>query len=107
MLNAYLLLGISIAFELLGTSMLAATKGWTVPKYTAFCITCYGICYLFFGLCLEDIDLSVAYATWGAVGMVVTPIVGYLFYHQQLTKIGLFAVALIIGSVVTLNLWGW
>lgn len=56
--------------------------------------------------CLSDIDLSIGYATWGTVGTIVAPIVGYFIYKQKLTRIGVFALILIMVSIVTLNLFG-
>lgn len=107
MVFAYFLLAISIAFEMVAASVTTSTKGFTIPKPTIICILGYGFSYFFFGLCLSKIDLSVGYATWGAVGTIVTPIVGYFIYKQKITKIGIFALILIIVSIITLNLFGW
>lgn len=104
---AYLLLAASIACELVATSVNTSTKGFTVLKPTIICIAGYASSYYLFGLCLADINLSVGYATWGAVGTIVTPIVGYLFYKQKITKTGLIALLMIIISTITLNIWGW
>lgn len=104
---AYFLLAVSIACELVATSVTTSTRGFTVLKPTIICILGYGFSYFFFGLCLSEIDLSVGYATWGAVGTIVTPIVGYFVYKQKLTKIGVFALFLIIVSIIALNLFGW
>ena len=107
MLVAYLYLSISIVFEMVAASVVVQSKGWTVPKPTIICIVGYAFRYYLFGLCLSDIDLGVGYATWGAVGTIVTPIVGYFIYKQKLSKWGLFALILIIISTLTLNLFGW
>lgn len=104
---AYFLLAVSIGCEMVAASVTTSTKGFTVLKPTIICIVGYGFSYYFFGLCLSDIDLSVGYATWGAVGTVVTPIVGYFVYKQKITKTGIFALILIITSIITLNLFGW
>lgn len=104
---AYFLLAVSIACELVAASVTTSTRGFTVLKPTIICILGYGFSYFFFGLCLSEIDLSVGYATWGAVGTIVTPIVGYFVYKQKLTKIGVFALFLIIVSIIALNLFGW
>lgn len=104
---AYFLLAVSIGCEMVAASVTTSTKGFTVLKPTIICILGYGFSYYFFGLCLSDIDLSVGYATWGAVGTIVTPIVGYVVYKQKITKIGVFALILIITSIITLNLFGW
>ena len=104
---AYFLLAVSIACELVAASVTTSTRGFTVLKPTIICILGYGFSYFFFGLCLSEIDLSVGYATWGAVGTIVTPIVGYFVYKQKLTKICVFALFLIIVSIIALNLFGW
>ncbi|MCI8646278.1 MAG: QacE family quaternary ammonium compound efflux SMR transporter [Firmicutes bacterium] len=104
---AYFLLAVSIGCEMVAASVTTSTKGFTVLKPTLICILGYGFSYYFFGLCLSDIDLSVGYATWGAVGTIVTPIVGYFVYKQKITKIGIFSLILIIISIITLNLFGW
>ena len=103
---AYIMLAVSIACELVATSFTTASKGWTVPVPTIIAISGYAFSYFFFGLCLSGIDLSVGYATWGAVGTIVTPIVGRLISKQKITKTGIFALIIIIISVVTLNLYG-
>lgn len=102
----YLLLAMSIVCELVATSVTTSSKGFTILKPTLICICGYAISYYFFGLCLEKINLGIAYATWGAVGTIVTPIVGYFIYKQKITKVGVFAIILIVVSVITLNLFG-
>lgn len=105
-MNAYILLAGAVVFELIAASVTTSSKGFTVLKPTLICIGAYAISFYFFGLCLEKIDLGIAYATWGAAGTVVTSIVGYLFYKQKITKIGVFALILITISIITLNLFG-
>ena len=106
MVNAYALLAIAVASELVAASVTTSSKGFTVLKPTLICICGYAISFYFFGLSLESIDLSIGYATWGAAGTIVTSVVGYLFYKQKITKIGIFALILITVSIITLNLFG-
>ena len=106
MIMAYILLAISIACVVIGTSMLPATKGFTVRKPTLIAIGAYIICFAAFGRCLMDLNLGIAWATWGAVGTVVTPIAGYFLYRQRLTKTGVVGLILIVVSTITLNLFG-
>lgn len=106
MVVAYLLLAVSICFEMVAASVTTASKGFTVLKPTLICIVGYAMSYYLFGLCLQNIDLSIGYATWGAVGTIVTPVVGYFVYKQKITKIGVFAIVLITISIITLNLFG-
>lgn len=106
MLVAYILLAISIVAEVIAASFVVATRGFTNPKPTLICLLGYAISYALFGFALTDIDLGIAYATWGAVGIVVTSTVGYLYYKQKLTKIGYVSLLVIIVSTFTLNLLG-
>lgn len=107
MLVAYTYLSVSIVFEMIAASVVVQSKGWTILRPTIICIVGYAMSYYLFGLSLSGIDLGVGYATWGAVGTIVTPIVGYLIYKQKLSKWGFFALILIIFSTLTLNLFGW
>lgn len=106
MIAAYLLLAASVTLEIVATSTLPASQGFTKLKPSLVSIIGYAACFFCFGHALSSLNLGIAYATWGAVGTVATPIVGYLFYKQRITKMGLFALVLIIGSVVVLNLYG-
>lgn len=106
MLTPYLLLAFSIATEMIATSTLPATEGFTKLKPSIVSIIGYILCFYSVGHALMSLDLGIAYATWGAVGSIVTPIVGYFFYQQKITKIGVVALVLIIASVLVLNLYG-
>ena len=103
---AYVLLMISVACDVVATSMLPASQGFTKLKPSLIAVVGYVICFLCFGFALTHLNLGIAYATWGAVGTVAAPIIGYLLYRQRITKLGLLALVLIIGSVVALNLYG-
>ena len=106
MLAAYVLLALSILAEVIAASFVVATRGFTRPKPTIICLLGYSISYTLFGFALTDIDLGIAYATWGSIGIIVTSAVGYLYYKQKLTKVGYVSLLLIMISTITLNLLG-
>lgn len=106
MILGYILLAVSTGFEVLATSMLPSTRGFTRLKPTIIVLIMYTICFAAFGKCLLSLNLGIAWATWGAVGTVVTPIAGYLLYKQRLSKLGVLGLILIIVSTVSLNLYG-
>ena len=106
MILAYILLTISIVCEVIGTTMLPTTKGFTVRRPTIIAVVAYIICFASFGRSLLALNLGIAWATWGAVGTIVMPIAGYFFYHQRLTKTGVLGLILIVVSTITLNLFG-
>lgn len=106
LLVAYIFLAVAILAEMVATSVLPSSEGFTKLKPSIISIIGYVICFFCLGLALLQIPLGIAYGTWGAVGTAVTPVVGYIFYRQRTSKAGIFGVALIIVGVLLLNLYG-
>lgn len=106
LITAYLLLGVSIASEIIATSTLPATEGFTKLKPSLVSITGYAICFYCLGLALSKLNLGIAYGTWGAIGTAATPLIGYIVYRQKTTKAGLVGVALAVIGVFMLNIYG-
>ncbi|WP_297239004.1 multidrug efflux SMR transporter [uncultured Faecalicoccus sp.] len=102
----YVLLGIAIFFEILASSLLHTSKGFTQLWPSLGCIVFYSICFFAFSKALLKIDLGIAYATWSAVGIIATTIIGVLIFDQKLTMIGGFSILLIIVGCLLLNLYG-
>lgn len=102
----YLYLFIAIAFELAGTTFLKYSAGFTKLIPSLISIAAYGICFFFFSRSLLDINLSVAYATWAALGLVITAFISFAVFHEGLTPAGVFGMLLIIAGVIILNLLG-
>lgn len=103
---AYVYLAVAIITEIIATGILPSTNGFTKLKPSILAIIGYVACWYCFGMCLTHIGLGIAYATWGAIGTAATPIIGYFIYAQRTSKIGMFAIALIMICVVLLNLYG-
>ncbi|HSN57869.1 MAG TPA: multidrug efflux SMR transporter [Clostridiaceae bacterium] len=102
----YLYLFIAIAFELAGTTFLKYSAGFTKLVPSLISIAAYGICFFFFSRSLLSINLSVAYATWSALGLVITAFISFVVFNEGLTPAGVFGMLLIISGVTILNLMG-
>lgn len=103
---AWFLMFLAIGLELFATSFLPATHGFTVLKPSLLCGLGYFFSFFCFGLCLEHINLGIAYATWSAVGTAATPFIGRILYKQKTSRIGYVGVFLIIIGVLMINLLG-
>lgn len=106
LIMAYLLLGVSILSEIIATSTLPATEGFTKLKPSLVSIAGYVICFYCLGISLTRLNLGVAYGTWGAIGTAATPIIGYIVYRQKTTKAGVVGIILAIIGVFMLNIYG-
>ncbi len=104
--TAYILLAISIIFEQIGTGLLQATEAFTLIKPTILLIIAYVISYILFSKLLEKINLSIAYATWTALGTISAALIGLVVYKQVISTTGWIAIFIMCAGIVILNLFG-
>ncbi|MCI8647252.1 MAG: multidrug efflux SMR transporter [Firmicutes bacterium] len=99
-------LAIAIGGELLGTTFLKYTEGFTKLWPSLITIVSYSICFYCFAKALEHINLSFAYAIWSGLGIVVSTLVSVFLFKEGVTPAGVFGILLILAGVVILNLFG-
>lgn len=102
----YLYLAVSIVTELLGTTMLKFSNGFTRMGPTLTSLVAYTICFYFLSLTLKTVNLSIAYALWGGVGIVLTTAVAVIFMHAPINLASVVGIFLILAGSVILNLYG-
>ncbi|AQQ54991.1 DMT family transporter [Planococcus lenghuensis] len=103
---AYLYLALSIAGELLGTSMIKASDGFTKPLPTTGVIISFVFSFFFLSLSLKVIPLNMAYAIWSGVGTAATVVISVLIWKEKITAGSIVGILLIIFGVAVLNLYG-
>ncbi|MGS4013168.1 multidrug efflux SMR transporter, partial [Staphylococcus pseudintermedius] len=74
----YLYLFISIATEIIGTSFLKASEGFTKLWPTLGTLLSFGICFYFLSLTIKFLPLNITYATWAGLGLVLTTIISVI-----------------------------
>ncbi len=52
---------------------------------------------------LKYVPLSIAYSTWGAIGIIGTCLGGWILYKEKLNKIGILGIIIVIIAVFLLN----
>lgn len=100
----WLYLILAIILELFGTSMIKLSNGLTVLWPTIAMFAGYVLCFIFLSFALKTIDMSVAYAIWSAVGIVLIAIIGIVFFHENITFAKLAGILLIVTGVITVKL---
>ncbi len=104
-MNAWIFLGIAIVAEVVATSSLKASAGFTKLWPSLAVIAGYGIAFYFLALTLKTIPVGVAYAIWAGLGIVLISLVGWLVFQQKLDPAGMLGMSLIIAGVVVLNVF--
>ena len=105
-MGGYLLLGGAILCEVFGTAMMKLANGFTALWPTIGCIAGYVLCFFLLGKALLSVNLSIAYAIWAALGIVLTTIVAVIAFGEHLTWPVIVGIALIVVGVVMVNIFG-
>ena len=102
---AYAYLLIAILSEVLATSMLKASDGFTklIPSIVTF--IGYSVSFYFLSMVLKYIPMGISYAIWSGLGIVLISIVGLLVFKQELDLPGIFGMLLIISGVIVIHLF--
>lgn len=66
----FVYLGLAIVLELLGTTFLKYTLGFTKLSPSLVVVAAYTGAFYFLSRSLQFIDLNIAYATWAGIGVV-------------------------------------
>ena len=101
----WIYLAITILGEVVGTSALKSSNGFTKPIPSAIVIIGYGFAFYFLSLALRSIPVGVAYAIWAGVGIVLVATIAWIFHGQKLDIWAMIGIGLIISGVAVLNLF--
>ncbi|EGQ1477230.1 quaternary ammonium compound efflux SMR transporter QacG [Staphylococcus aureus] len=102
----YLYLFISIATEIIGTSFLKTSEGFTKLWPTLGTLLSFGICFYFLSLTVKFLPLNITYATWAGLGLVLTTIISVIVFKENVNLISIISIGLIVIGVVLLNVFG-
>ncbi|MEA5571726.1 multidrug efflux SMR transporter [Calothrix sp. UHCC 0171] len=101
---SWLYLFIAIACEIFGTTCLKLANGLTEKVYIIGAAIGYPLAFLFFGLSLKNIEVSLGYAVWSGVGIIGTSILGTILFRESINPTKAFFIGLIFVGVIGINL---
>jgi small multidrug resistance pump len=99
------LLAAAIASEIVATSSLKASAGFTRLGPSAAVIAGYATAFYCLSLCLKTVPIGIAYAIWSGVGTAVVALIGFLAFRERLHPAQVAGIALIIAGVALLRLY--
>lgn len=101
----WLYLIIAITSEVVGTSALKASEGFSKLYPSVLVVLGYGTAFYFLSLTLKTIPVGIAYAVWSGVGVVLVTLVSWILFNQRLDLAGWLGIVLISSGVIVLNLF--
>jgi small multidrug resistance pump len=104
-MSAKFYLVIAIIAEVIATSALKASEGFTKVVPLSIVFVGYAIAFYFLALALKDIPVGIAYAIWSGAGIILIALVAMILYKQVPDIAAIIGMALIIAGVIVLNLF--
>ena len=104
-MNAWMILGLAIVAEVIGTTALKASENFTRLMPSLIVVVGYGVAFYCLSLVLKSVPVGIAYAVWSGLGIVLITAVAWLLYGQRIDLAGLLGMGLIIAGVVVLNVF--
>jgi small multidrug resistance pump len=99
----YLYLAGAILFEIIGTTLMKFTDGFTRPVQSTGVIIFYLVSTIFMNLAIKYIDLTIVYAVWSGVGTAAIALLGFWYFKEPVTTVKVLSIFLIVGGVIGLN----
>lgn len=104
-MQSWLLLSLAIIAEVIGTSFLKSSEGFTKLWPSLVVVIGYGLAFYFLSLTLKNIPVGVAYAVWAGAGIVLIATAGWVFLGQKLNVPTMLGMGLIVAGVVVVNVF--
>lgn len=101
----YLYLIGAIVAEVVATTTLKTSEGFTKFWPSVVVVVGYAIAFYLLSLVLKSIPTGVAYAIWSGVGVVLIALAAWLLQGQKLDAAAMIGMALIVAGVVVMNLF--
>lgn len=104
-MNQWLFLSVAIVSEVIATSALKSSNGFTQLWPSLVVVAGYGVAFFFLSLALHTVPVGIAYAIWSGTGIVLITLVAWLMLGQFLDQPAILGLALIVAGVVVLNIF--
>ncbi|WP_054310901.1 multidrug efflux SMR transporter [Mesorhizobium sp. 1M-11] len=105
MLQNYLYLIVAILFEVVATTALKETQGFTRLGPSLVSVAGYALAFYFLSLPLRTMPVGIVYALWCGAGIVLITAIGWIWFRQALDMPALVGMGLIMAGVVVINLF--
>lgn len=102
---AYSYLAIAIIAEVIATSALKASEGFTKVVPSLIVIVGYGAAFYFLTHVLKTIPVGVTYAIWSGLGILLVTLASIILYKQTLDFPAVLGMGLIVAGVIVINVF--
>lgn len=103
-MKPWLFLAAAIVSEVIATSALKSTYGFTRLLPSIVVVVGYGASFYLLSVSLKSIPVGIAYSVWAGIGIALVTLIAWLVYGQKIDGWGFVGIGLIVSGVGVLNL---
>ncbi len=96
-------LTVAIVLEVCGTTSMKLSDGFSRLWPSILIFVFYGASFVGLTLALKRLDLSIAYAIWAGLGLVLVTFIGIFYFKEPATLLKIVSIGLIVLGVVGLK----
>ncbi|ONK20636.1 multidrug DMT transporter [Serratia sp. S119] len=97
-------LTMAIVAEVIATTMLKASGGFTRLWPSLLVVLGYGVAFWGLSMVVKSMPLGIVYAIWSGMGIVLVSVAAVFVYQQKLDWPAIVGMGLIIAGVLVINL---
>ena len=101
----FLLLGGAILSEVVATTSLKASDGFTRLWPSLLTVAGYALAFYLLSLAMRYMQMGVIYAIWSGIGIVLISIAGIFLFGQKPDGAAIAGMTLIVAGVLVINLF--
>ncbi|MEL5334675.1 multidrug efflux SMR transporter SsmE [Serratia nevei] len=103
-MSAFMYLTMAIVAEVIATTMLKASEGFTRLWPSLLVVLGYGVAFWGLSMVVKSMPLGIVYAIWSGMGIVLVSVAAVFVYQQKLDWPAIVGLGLIIAGVLVINL---
>lgn len=104
-MKTFIILFFAILSEVIATSSLKFSEGFTKPIPSIIVAVGYGLSFYLLSIALKSMPIGVAYAIWSGVGLILTVIAGIILWKETLDWARVLGIILILAGIVLINVF--
>ena len=103
MLKSWLFLIGAILFEVVGTTSMKLSQGFSKLWPSILMFVMYGLSLSCEAVAMKRLDVSIVYAIWSGLGTAMIAVIGVILFRESMSTTKLISLSLIILGVIGLN----
>lgn len=104
-MNSWIILFFAVIFEVVGTSALKYSEGFSKLLPSLVVVVSFAIAFYLLSLTLRTIPVGIVYAVWSGLGIIFISLIGWVIFGQKLDMAAIGGILLIGAGIVVMNVF--